>query len=150
MGKPDNGNDNKQISKGINRVNNKVNNRVNNTRNNKVNNRETGSRHELQAAAFLTQQGYIILEKNYRCRTGEIDLIAREGAYLVFAEVKYRSSGANGDPAEAVDLKKRRRITGAARFYLLTHGYGENIPCRFDVVAILGDEIRLYRDAFWT
>lgn len=115
----------------------------------KQNNRETGSRHELQAAACLTEQGYVILEKNYRCRTGEIDLIARDGSYLVFAEVKYRKDGGSGDPAEAVDLKKRQRIIGAARYYLLTHGYGDDIPCRFDVIAILGGEVRLIKDAFW-
>lgn len=92
---------------------------------NKKNNRETGSRHELQAAAFLTDRGYVILEKNYRCRTGEIDLIAKDGGYLVFVEVKFRSSKGSGDPAEAVDAKKKSRIAGAARYYLLTRGYGE-------------------------
>lgn len=113
------------------------------------NNRETGSRHETQAAVFLTEQGYEILERNYRCRKGEIDLIAKEQGYLVFIEVKYRSSGYSGDPAEAVDMKKRRRIAGAAGYYLMTHGYGEDTPCRFDVVAILGDEVRVVQDAFW-
>lgn len=113
------------------------------------NNRETGSRHESQAAVFLTEQGYVILERNYRCRSGEIDLIAKDNGYLVFIEVKYRSSGYSGDPAEAVDMKKRHKIAGAARYYLLTHGYGEDIPCRFDVVAILGDEVRVVKDAFW-
>lgn len=98
----------------------------------------------------MEKNGYVLLEKNYRCRTGEIDLIAKDGAYLVFLEVKYRNSAALGDPAEAVDLKKQKRITGAARYFLMTHGYGEDIPCRFDVVAILGEEIRLIRDAFWT
>lgn len=97
----------------------------------------------------MADQGYVILEKNYRCRTGEIDLIAKEGGYLVFIEVKFRSSAKSGDPAEAVDVKKIRRITGAARYYLLTHGYGEATPCRFDVVAILCGEVRLIKDAFW-
>ena len=116
---------------------------------NKKNNRETGSRHELQAAAFLTDRGYVILEKKYRCRTGEIDLIAKDGGYLVFVEVKFRSSKGSGDPAEAVDAKKKSRIAGAARYYLLTRGYGEETPCRFDVVAVLEDEVRLIQDAFW-
>ena len=116
---------------------------------NKKNNREIGSRHELQAAAFLTDRGYVILEKNYRCRTGEIDLIAKDGGYLVFVEFKFRSSKGSGDPAEAVDAKKKSRIAGAARYYLLTRGYGEETPCRFDVVAVLEDEVRLIQDAFW-
>lgn len=113
------------------------------------NNRNTGSRYEEEAAAFLLRQGYKILERNFYCRRGEIDLIAREGRYLVFAEVKYRRNKDCGDPAEAVDARKRHRMIQAARYYLYTHGYGEETPCRFDVVAVLGDEIHLYRDAFW-
>ena len=113
------------------------------------NRRETGSRYEELAAASLIRMGFEILEQNYRCRLGEIDLIARDGRYLVFLEVKYRSSGLSGDPAEAVDRKKQRRIIQAARYYLLTHGLGEDTPCRFDVAAILGEEMHLIRDAFW-
>lgn len=113
------------------------------------NNREVGSRYEEQAAAFLINEGYKIIEHNFRCRSGEIDLIGRDGRYLIFLEVKYRSSGELGDPAEAVDLKKQKKIIDAARYYLLTHGYSEDIPCRFDVVAILDKDIRLIRDAFW-
>lgn len=120
-----------------------VNNRNGNNR------RKTGSCYEQLAAASLIKMGFKILEYNYRCRLGEIDLIAREGRYLVFIEVKYRTSMNSGDPAEAVDRKKRRKITQTARYYLLTHGYGEDTACRFDVAAILGDEIRLIRDAFW-
>lgn len=113
------------------------------------NNRSTGSRYEDEAAAFLLRQGYEILERNFYCRRGEIDLIAREGHYLVFVEVKYRRTTDSGDPAEAVDTRKKHRMIQAARYYLYTHGYGEETPCRFDVVAVLGDEVRLYRDAFW-
>ena len=115
----------------------------------KQNKRETGSRHEEQAAAYLTGRGYRILEQNYRCRLGELDLIARDGRYLVFIEVKYRSSGRSGDPAEAVNPAKQGRIIRTARYYLMKQGYGTETPCRFDVVSILGDEIRLIRDAFW-
>ncbi len=56
------------------------------------NKRQTGAAYEEQAARFLLEQGYQILERNYRCRQGEIDVIARDGSYLVFVEVKYRSS----------------------------------------------------------
>ena len=115
---------------------------------NKKNNRETGSRHELQAAAFLTDRGYVILEKNYRCRTGEIDLIAKDGGYLVFVEVKFRSSKGSGDPAEAVDAKKKSRIAGAARYYLLTRAglHARQIQQKRDEV---GQAVRLIQDAFW-
>lgn len=108
----------------------------------------TGSRYEQMAADFLTGQGAVIVERNYRCRNGEIDLIVRDGRYLVFTEVKYRSSGSKGDPAEAVNECKQQRIRQTARYYLYSHRYGEDVPCRFDVISILGDEIHWIRDAF--
>ena len=63
-------------------------------------------------------------------------------------EVKYRATAISGEAAAAVDIRKQRRISRAAQFYLLRYGYGEP-PCRFDVVAIEGEENRLYRDAFF-
>lgn len=113
------------------------------------NKRKIGSRAEGQAAAFLTEKGYEILEQNFFCRQGEIDLIAREGAALVFVEVKYRRDETNGNPAEAVNKKKQRHLAEAARYYLFSHGYPEDTSCRFDVVGILGEQITLYQDAFW-
>lgn len=113
------------------------------------NKRKIGSRAEGQAAAFLTEQGYELLEQNFFCRQGEIDLIAREGTTLVFVEVKYRLNEANGNPAEAVDRRKQQHLAKAARYYLFSHGYPEDTICRFDVVGILGEQITLYRDAFW-
>lgn len=116
----------------------------------KQNNRRTGSIYEERAAEFLTGLGYEIIERNFRCRSGEIDLIGRDGTYLVFIEVKYRSTLQNGYPSEAVGRKKQRQILHTARYYLLTHGYGEETLCRFDVAAILKDEIHLIKDAFWS
>ena len=69
-----------------------------------MNKRKTGQEQEVKAACFLKTQGYQILERNYRCKKGEIDLIAREGQYLVFVEVKYRSTNESGLPEEAADL----------------------------------------------
>ncbi len=113
-----------------------------------MNKRQTGSRYEETAAAFLTSKGYRVLERNFRCRQGEIDLICRHGRYLVFAEVKYRSGLSMGSPAEAVDARKQERIRRAAAFYLYSHGMGGDVPCRFDVVGILGSDIELIQDAF--
>ena len=67
------------------------------------NRRQIGTEEEALAAEFLEGRGYRIVERNFRCRLGEIDLIARDGSVLVFIEVKYRKTGAYGDPAEAVD-----------------------------------------------
>nr|WP_314463267.1 YraN family protein [uncultured Clostridium sp.] len=113
-----------------------------------MNNRETGNRFEGIAADYLERAGYKILERNYRDRSGEIDLIAKDGKYYVFVEVKYRENAKKGDPAEAVDGRKQLKIRNTARRYLYRHRLGESVPCRFDVVAILGQEIRLIRDAF--
>ena len=112
------------------------------------NHREVGIEFEDAAAAYLEKNGYVILERNYRDRLGEIDIIAKNGIELVFVEVKYRRTLEKGDPAEAVHLLKQRKIRNAAKGYLYRHRLGEDIPCRFDVVAILGEEIRLIKDAF--
>lgn len=112
------------------------------------NNREIGSRFEEMAAAYLRNTGYVILERNYRNKLGEIDIIARDGRTLVFVEVKYRINLEKGDPAEAVHGQKQRKIRNVAKMYLYQQQLGEDIPCRFDVVAILGSDIRLIRDAF--
>ena len=87
----------------------------------RINKRQLGSRYEEKAAACLEQRGWRILERNYRCRQGEVDLICRDGGYLVFVEVKYRSDDRFGAPAEAVDGRKQARIRGAAAYYLYSH-----------------------------
>ena len=104
------------------------------------NNRETGSYYERMAGVYLTEKGYEILEYNYRCRLGEIDIIARDGDYLVFCEVKYRADDRKGTPAEAVDYAKQRVISKSALYYMTVNGIDE-IPCRFDVVSIEDDRI---------
>lgn len=113
-----------------------------------MNKRVVGTAYEKQAGEYLMQQGYEIVAYNFRCRYGEIDIIARDGEYLVFVEVKYRRNTESGSPLEAVNAKKQHIISRVASYYCLTHGYGESTPCRFDVVAILGDEISLIRNAF--
>ena len=115
----------------------------------KENNRKKGARKEAQAAAWLEGKGLQILERNYRCKKGEIDLIAREDGTYVFLEVKYRKGEGSGHPAEAVDERKQKRISGSALWYLTEQGALE-APCRFDVIAVDGevDSICWYRNAF--
>ncbi|MCI9180233.1 MAG: YraN family protein [Lachnospiraceae bacterium] len=110
--------------------------------------RELGRRYELFAADYLKKQGYRIVELNFCCRQGEVDIIARDKDVLVFIEVKYRKNLHSGAPAEAVDAKKQQKIRSAARYYLYRKRYGEDVPCRFDVVGIVGEKISLIRDAF--
>lgn len=113
-----------------------------------MNRRAVGTAYEKRAGEYLIQQGYKIVEYNFYCRSGEIDIIARDGEYLVFVEVKYRKNEKNGIPLEAVNKKKQKVISKVASYYCMVHGYGENAPCRFDVVAIFGDEISLVKNAF--
>ena len=114
-----------------------------------MNKRTVGSEQERVAADYLKGQGYVIRQMNFRCRSGEIDIVASEGRYLVFVEVKYRSSGSAGDPLEAVGPKKQRQISRTAAVYLHMHGLSGDTPSRFDVVGITGDgTVRLLRNAF--
>lgn len=117
-----------------------------------MNRRDKGSRGEEEAASALRQQGYEILERNYRFDRGEIDIIAKEGGDLVFVEVKARHSDRFGSPEESISEKKEERMRKVAEGYLLKHGI-ENQSCRFDVVAVtyVGDipRIRIIRNAFF-
>ena len=113
-----------------------------------MNKRQTGSQYEEKAAEYMKQHGHQILERNYRCRQGEIDIIAQDGSYLVFVEVKYRGSTENGYPSEAVTERKKRNIRQVAAYYLYSRRLSEQTPVRFDVVAILGEEIQYIKNAF--
>ena len=91
---------------------------------------------EKAAAAYvLHTKRYVIVEKNYRNRLGEIDIIARDGACLVFIEVKTRQSRRCGRPAEAVERHKQKKIVLTAKAYLHQHNLW-NQPCRFDVIEV--------------
>lgn len=112
------------------------------------NKRQIGVRYERMAADYLRDRGVMILEMNYRSRGGEIDLIALDGRYLVFVEVKYRRDRRKGDPAEAVTAYKQHHIRKTAERYLYEHQYGEDTACRFDVISILKAEISWIKNAF--
>lgn len=114
-----------------------------------INKRKLGQEKEVLAAEYLTEQGYHVLERNFYSRAGEIDIIAQDKEYLVFIEVKYRKNAAAGHPEEAVTKAKQRRLVMAARYYLTVRRLPQAALCRFDVVAITGEKIRLIRDAFW-
>lgn len=113
-----------------------------------MNKRKIGNNYEDMAAQYLENKGFQILERNYRIRTGEIDIIARDGRYLVFIEVKYRADGRLGTALEAVDFRKQKVIFNTARVYLRQRRLGIETPCRFDVVGITGDGIVHVKDAF--
>jgi putative endonuclease len=95
-----------------------------------------GKTGEALAVDFLKKRGLRIVDKNYRCPLGEIDIVAMDGPILVFVEVKTRSSCRFGVPQEAVDYRKQIKLRQLANFYL-KHRHLHDTKCRFDVVAIL-------------
>ena len=113
------------------------------------NTRKTGARYELLAAVHLEKCGYHIIEKNYRCRIrGRSIVVACDGAYLVFVEVKYRKNNKKGGAAAAVSTAKQKTISRVADYYMKVHGICADQSVRFDVVAFDGEEMELIRDAF--
>lgn len=89
-----------------------------------------------------------ILERNFRCRQGEIDIIGRQNGYLVFVEVKYRRTQKCGSALAAVDFRKQSRICRTADFYRYLHRYGEQTAVRYDVLAVQGEEVEWVPNAF--
>ncbi len=110
-----------------------------------------GERGEDVAGAYLTRHGYEILARNFRCRHGEIDLVAIREGVIVFVEVKTRRSERAGTGTEAVVHHKRRRLLQAARYFLALRGLTA-APCRFDVISLKvdpgGARVRHVRNAF--
>ena len=111
-----------------------------------------GAQAEAAACAYLQRHGLQLVERNYRCVHGEIDLIMREQQTLVFVEVRFRTGTRFGGAAASVDARKQARLTATALHYLQRHPGAHRQPCRFDVVALtagIGAEaIEWIRSAF--
>jgi putative endonuclease len=109
--------------------------------------KQRGASAEDRATAALEAAGYSIVARNWTCVVGELDIVARDGEVLVFVEVRSRADAAHGHAAEMVTPGKRRKVARVAQMYL-----GLERPrfaeCRFDVVAITGDELAVVRDAW--
>lgn len=107
-----------------------------------------GAAAESLAADFLARKGLRVTGRNYRCRFGEIDLIAQDGGTLVFVEVRSRRSDSYGGAAESITAAKRARLLRAARHYLASQPRAA--PARFDAILIRGEppQIEWIRDAF--
>ena len=110
-----------------------------------------GAQAEQLAAQYLQRQGLKLLQRNYRCRYGEIDLILQDGATLVFAEVRLRSRGDFGGAAASIDAAKQAKLVRTAQHYLAT--LARTPPCRFDALLLQatdGSSIEWIRNAFTT
>lgn len=115
--------------------------------------KETGAAGETAAAAYLAGQGFDLLQKNYRCPYGEIDMIAADRQYILFVEVKTRGDNPLGRPAQAVDHRKQKRLMRTAVDYLAK--YPSNLQPRFDVIEVYlpagSEEAQIHHipNAFW-
>ena len=108
---------------------------------------QRGASAEDAAAQLLSDAGYRIVERNFRCKAGELDIVARDGDVLVFVEVRSRSDDEHGSAVEMIRRTKQRRVARVAMYYLATV---EPVfeQCRFDIVAITAGEAILLKDAF--
>ena len=111
-----------------------------------------GEQAETAACAYLQRHGLQLVERNYRCAHGEIDLIMREQQTLVFVEERYRTGTNFGGAAASVDARKQAKLTAAALHYLQRHPGARRQPCRFDVMALTAgvseEAIEWIRSAF--
>ena len=109
--------------------------------------RALGAIAEARAAELLQRKGYRVVDRNWTCRGGEIDLVCTDGDTLVFVEVRARADARHGTPLETIIDRKRRRLVRAAAIYLHVKGCADR-ACRFDAVAITGEAIEHVEDAF--
>jgi len=96
----------------------------------------TGKQAETEACKYLQRQGLTLVERNYLCKRGEIDLIMHDGQSTVFVEVRYRRNDRFGSSAESVDARKQAKLLATAQHYLQQHPRAAQQACRFDVVAL--------------
>ena len=107
-----------------------------------------GKEGEEKALRYLKSHGMKIMETNFRNRQGEIDIIGYYKGYLVFVEVKYRRNEKAGTPESAVTRQKQKKICRLADYYRYLHHYGDDIPFRYDVIAITENKVTWYENAF--
>lgn len=112
-----------------------------------MNTRAIGTRGENIAVEYLQKNGYKILDRNFNCRYGEVDIIALHGQYYVFIEVKSRNTMLFGTPREAISSNKQQRIIGVARYWLFKKRK-TGVPVRFDVVEVVDGIPSVIVDAF--
>ncbi len=109
-----------------------------------MNKRKMGEDIESLVCEHLQSEGARIVDTNYRCRQGEVDIIARDNKYLCFIEVKFRSDDRYGEPQEAVTLSKQKRICNVSKFYLYSKYKSLDVPVRYDVVAVFPSD-KIYK-----
>lgn len=114
-----------------------------------MNKRKIGNKYEDIACKYLEKNFYLIVERNFFTRNGEIDIVAKNEGYLCFIEVKYRKEKGLTSGLDAIDKKKQETIYNVAKYYLYKNKFNKDTACRFDVVSIDGDKITLVKNAFF-
>ena len=117
-----------------------------------MNKRVVGDFFENLACSYIKEQGGKIIDRNFRALRGEIDIIAKDGKYLCFIEVKYRTNRRYGDPETAVDIRKQKQICKISSLYLISKYKSLELPIRYDVVAVSSingaDSVKWHKNAF--
>lgn len=107
-----------------------------------------GTEGEKRVAQWYEDAGYFLLDRNWRCSEGEIDLVARRDRTVVFIEVKTRTSNSFGEPVEAVTTRKQGKLRKTATRWLTENGAPLHGEFRFDVASVIGDDVMIIEDAF--
>lgn len=110
--------------------------------------RAIGDEKERLAERFLCRKGATVIQRNFSGPRGEIDLILKQGEYLVFVEIRYRQNRTFGGAAASVSMAKQKKIIATAQHFLQSQPEWQRSPCRFDVIAIDGNDINWITDAF--
>jgi len=110
--------------------------------------KQIGDTAEEKAVTYLLKAGLKIIERNYRAKTGEIDIIAKDKDAVVFVEVKFRRNSSFGQPYESVTYQKQQKIIRTAQYFLQKNRKHSNKSCRFDIISILDNEITWLKNAF--
>lgn len=113
-----------------------------------INKRAVGDDIEQECTRYLMNNGVRNIVRNYRCRQGEIDIIGQDDEYLVFFEVKYRTSEMSGFAESAVGYGKQRQICKVSDYYRYEKRISEDTPMRYDVLAVNGKQFMWYKNAF--
>lgn len=108
-----------------------------------------GEFYEAKALDFLTSQGLRLVDRNFNCKVGELDLIMLENDALIFVEVRYRTASSYGSATESITESKKKKIKGAAKFFLLQNPEFQHHSCRIDVIAIDNGKISWIKNAFY-
>ena len=112
------------------------------------NTRKIGGSEEDRAADFLESRGCTIIERNFRCSAGEIDVIYWDGDTVCFGEVKFRENLLNGLPEEAVDRKKQKKICRASDHFRMKNSLDESLSYRFDVLSLTPESVKWLKNAY--